>query len=62
MYLICHVASQDHLFKSLCDFMGETFLICHMILQDHMIKEPRNFIVLSCLVVIGIIVVEIQCF
>ena len=59
MYLICHVASQDHLFKSLFNFMGETFLICHMILQDHVIKGPRNFIVLLCLVVIGIIVVEI---
>ena len=59
MYLICHVASQDHLFKSLRNFMGETFLICHMILQDHVIKGPRNFIVLLCLVVIGITVVEI---
>ena len=51
MYLICHVSSQDLLFKCSCEFVGAvlsqiagiTYFICPMTLQEHMIKGSYDF-------------------
>ena len=45
MFSICHVASHKHIFKGLCEFIGGSF--------------SRLVTTLPCLVVIGLVQVEI---